>query len=428
MRTNKLSTPPVRKIEAEQYSFGYEPEPPIGSKSDLKSTSRSALLATAEATAQRQDWYPSLDRFAFRCRIPLDPALTTDPKATAEALGFPDLSIISGISKRTERWYIIVHLLPDNALTLHADQQSDGSYLIKKISGNASAILRGHNGAPANNESDLTAFLCRTKELASRCVPRNFHDQIIPGEPKSKSHWVSLEIYVHVADPDGRVFQRVVNMRHRLIRKGAQVYRGETVSLKGTNRSFTAYRKDLEMQRELNRFNATADPILRFELKLSGDMLPAYFPESCKQGDKVVSFTLGDLREAYLRFTRCIEGIQGTSSASECPPVGRFIAEVAQRYGAPIEELIRLYATEKALKSTAKLRSEAARHFATLGETDPSDLFNDEALMRQPAIVIPALEDAVGNMVERFAFSQPAITRAYTEHGRRGEFTPRPNL
>jgi hypothetical protein len=382
---------------------------------------------------------PSIDRFRFAVKLPIDPQVVNDHEKFASTHGFPDLSLKFGYDQRTRRRTVLITLLPNNALQVFAEQVGS-RWTARSVMGTAGSIINGHNGRVISGDYDWTAVLGRTRHLCSKLIPEFFHDEIIPGESKtSLSYWTYLEVFFHAEDPDDSLFNAFRCMRHRLIRKLARYYDKETVALLGKTLKFVVYDKTSEMVSTLEKFNAPIPPrVLRFELRLSSAALPTHFAQKrnlreINEKPRVVAFTLDDMKEVFLRFVRELDGVYMDRAPKRAPAVARFIGEVARRSNMTTLDLTTLYATEKELSpaSLSQLRSDAAKHYAALGDTRAQDVFSEDAFNNQPSIVVPRLEEAMGDMVGRFGFQNMAIARAYTilpAYGLQpdGRFVPQP--
>jgi hypothetical protein len=377
---------------------------------------------------------PSIDRFRIAVAgLPIHPGIIDDPEEFAARHGFTDVSVTTRFDKRRRRRIAIIELLPNGALALFLEEIA-GRWNVRSISGTAGALLYGHNGR-ALSEVALIAVLCRIRYFCGKLILENFHDQIIPGEsPTSDSYWSLLEIFVQLSDSSGELLRSFRNMRHSKIRNLARYFANKTPSLTGKKVKFIVYDKSAEMASTLEKFKEPVPPpILRFELRLGSAELPLHFNAHNRRRIgtryRLVKFTSEDLGDVFLNFVGELQGVYFDTSTKKLSAIARFIGQVSRRTGFPTLELAELYAEEKELSapSLSQLRGDAAKHFAALGNTRVDDVFSAEALSNQPSITVSKLEEAIGDMVERFAFTNVAITRAYTSYGRQDQFVPVPH-
>jgi hypothetical protein len=382
---------------------------------------------------------PSLDRFRFAVKLPIDPLAVNDPDKFAVTHGLPDFEVKRGYSKRKGCRTAIITLKANNAAQMFVEEIGS-NWFTRSVMGTAGSVLFGHNSRVLSTDYELTAVLGRVRQICGKLIPGNLHDQIIPGESKtSLSYWTCLEIFFQAEDSDGSLFNAFRCMRHPLIRKLARDYTNETVALMGKALKFVVYDKSSEMSSTLEKFDAPIPPrVLRFELRLQSAALPTHFAQKrnlreINEKPRVVAFTLDDMKEVLLKFVRELDGVYVDKATKKLPTMARFIGEVARKSGLPTLELATLYAAEKDLTpaSLSQLRSDSAKHYAALGDTRAQDVFSEEAFLNQPSIVVPRLEEAVGDMVRRFAFPNMAITRAYTDMRKfgtqpSGHFIPEP--
>lgn len=352
----------------------------------------------------------------------------------ASNLGLPHAQITTHRDDRKNCRTAHISLLPCDALTLFAEER-EGEWFAKSTSCTSSSVIKGHNAYAITEDAAFTAFLGRTRDLISKIVMPSHHDHIIPGEnPKSKTYWSSLEIFVQLADPLERFMSDFRNMKHESINKRATHYDGETISLLGRYRTFTVYRKDIEMAKELAKFGGTSGPLVRFEMKLRGPAVAQHFPGKHNRRmidgkSRLVCFTLADLRSVFRTFIKDLYGVFPPPEVPKANAYARTLAIISKNHRIPLDSMVKEYAEQRPLTSEGKadFLRQAKRYYGSLSELNLEELFSDEAMLNQPSIVLPDLEAPLEGMVARYAFSSMGIASAYTSLYANGRFVPLPS-
>lgn len=365
---------------------------------------------------------------------PLNPDLLTDPAIFATRHCIPDLDVQVGFNKRNGRRYANIHLLPNRCLSVYAEESLSG-WRALRAELTAPSLLHGHNGVTIHSDRLLTAFLSRAAWHLLKILPDSSIADVIPGLAKdSDCYWSSLELAWHRPDPDGTLFRSFQNMGHPSIRSKSVLYSGESLTLPGKKMRFIAYRKDLQMQREIDRFHDSeeaVEPVLRFELSLKGDKLAALVAakkREIRDAQRLVGFTLGDLRYTFRTFVAGLTGVTSSGpGSSKLPSISKFIARMGVDYNAPTDTACALYSDIKGLKaaSASKLRKEARSAFGQIQALDLTEAFSDAAFDSQPQIHLERLEASLSDVIKKHAWDDRTLAEIYTDHFLHG-FQPLP--
>jgi hypothetical protein len=297
---------------------------------------------------------------------------------------------------------------------LIADCGGKGLWL-RRVEFNPGRLFNGHNGNLLTTAQVVTAFALLCQKIEPLLVDAEDAFRLIPGCPDSPSYWLSVEIAMHLCDPDGGLLSSLRNATHTAIRKKATVYEGESITL-GTRRSelmINIYRKDIEMARTLEEFGVMEGAeILKIEVTLRKDKLLSLLGtpgnttklSSVYAGDngtaslRVVRFRAAEVIASHKKIVRELRGIakaiiKGDLPGNERP--GRMLGLVAVRTGTPLEELLNVVRMRFGLPPITVTRMRAAAlNEISLSDGPTVNLFDDERYLNQPIISIPQLERA----------------------------------
>jgi len=378
-----------------------------------------------------------LDRVGFDTNLLVDPTVITE--ANSEHIKNVRLPKDDPTGKyRTERTLLVeLH----GGVRLRISDCGVKGYWLRRVELNVGKLTNHHNGGLPSTPQVVTAFAVVCQKIEPLLADPGDAVLLIPGGHKgSPSYWSSVEIDMHLHDPDETLLSSLRNVRHPGVRKKATVYDGESITL-GNRRGglmISFYRKDLEMASDLEEFGVKdAAQILRVEVTLRKDALLRYLglPGNTAMVSSVYSrgtgvpqarlvrFEAADIMAAHKKITGELKGISKVVAKGDLPTnerPGRMLGLVARHTGTPVEELLELYRIRFVPASCTMTRMRAAAlDEISLNPGPAAELFTEDRYNNQPVISIPQLEQS-GYPDDYPSKYRPLIEAAY---GTRPAFT-----
>lgn len=297
------------------------------------------------------------------------------------------------------------------AATLLASKLPGSTFELYEVRYNPGKLINGHNGHVLTEED----FLQSLSVLRAVITPL-LHDEkdwihIVPGlDPKGRASWHNLEIPFHVIDDDGRILSGFGNGKHKKINVPPSYnYNGQSILFENSTAELCirAYRKDIHM-RKVERGTASADGVLRIEVKLEGEKLREYLRSGTWkiiEGElRLVSFSSADLRSAHAKVMSGFTGVY----TSKIPAVdvacqdkmGDYIGWVSTQTDLTVDKQVDFSisrysshvvpGTERNKKS--QLRIAARKFLEQVSTIKFNTLFSADAWNLQPGVSVPKVE------------------------------------
>ena len=335
-------------------------------------------------------------------QLEIHPALVANPDQFAAEHNLPLLEWQPKPTRRTKdgkpRHTAKLSPFADDALVIWA-VRSGRRYFAYLLEFNPAKLLYGHNGVPLGSPYRLCEALSELHAWVAILLRKQaYSDYVIPGLKRgSGAYWSTLEILIHLLDPDGRLLHAFSNCSHASIRKQAFDVSGESRKLRGSLMAVSIYRKDLELERLARKFEVhTALPsILRVEYTLSGTKLQSYFGTG--EG-KLTSFTFDDLRRVHAKITSELRGVfyLPDPRSTKATVNAQFIAAQVLKGRASADELISDYVAVSGCNrnTLSTLRRDVRTLLEQASPIQVGKIAGIDAFRNQPEIRIPKLESS----------------------------------
>ena len=241
----------------------------------------------------------------------------------------------------------------------HISVGEDGSrWQIKKIRVALPRWLWGHNGRIIADHEDLLIALHRYHTVAGLLVEDHDRHRLLPGLGEAnKTYWSSIELPIHVPDPDGRLLEAFKNMSHRESQSRASI-KDSSASLSAFGLLIRVYDKERQLSgskegKDLGTLTRAGENFLRLECKWSGetlhDRLAASRPQRTARGQEdadplAAGFSFETLRKSFDEELRNVCGVfVPDKSLKRRHVVPRLLAQIAFTQDIPLEYVLSSY-------------------------------------------------------------------------------------
>lgn len=283
--------------------------------------------------------------------IMVRPELVTSPPAPWE-------SELSGRKYNHEHGRSVTYWtlsFANRSLELKIISLDDEEYFINQLSFNPCRLLYGHNAAMIRSHEEFLVALAGVHEMLSKLLGIKIANLMIPGLVEgSGSHWAGIEIATQIADPGGKIFSGMRDLRHHLVKKPMLSVKGESYALKGKKLCIQVYNKHLEISRK--RVHPGYDQpheTLRIETKPMAGHL-AYFvcaDASAKlagwKDQRLITFRFEDLFQAHQRVLSEAKGLYYQDSGnSEASKLNNVLAKFSLLSAMPVGDIVSMMRTD----------------------------------------------------------------------------------
>lgn len=351
--------------------------------------------------------YMPIDRLVFATDLPVQADLVADPAIFLDSNKISCADITekpANLGKNSPR-QLWLSITGNASIRLRIEEVRSGDWRLRKVEFNPGKLLHYHNGRVLDVEEAVTAFGLLCQAVEPLLADGEDIARLLPGcHANSPSFWKEIEIPLHLDDSGDRILAALKNIRHPRIRKKATEHEGESVTIGGkrSKLKIIAYRKDLEMARDIDRFYPDAHfPVVRLEVTLRGDLLMERLGSSLnvatiRKTPRLVRFSGEDLIRAHKAIVRELKGVVGVQTADVLPTdekVGRFMALVAHRTNEAIEAWLDIYKRrfDPSGNTLSRLRKAALAEMELI-PPDVPDLFSDDSYTFQPHVLLPRIE------------------------------------
>lgn len=255
-----------------------------------------------------------------------------------------------------DKWATI-KIGPGAATHVHVGED-ESRWRIKKIRVALPRWLWGHNGRIIADHEELLVALHRFHTVAGLLVEDHDRYRLLPGlGENNRTYWSSIEFPVHVPDPDGRLMEAFMNMRHRESRSRAWI-KDSSASLSASGLLIRAYDKERQLGgssegKDLGTLTRAGEKFVRLECKWSGevlhDRLAEAQPKRSERGQEdadllAAGFSYETLRKSFDAELRRVSGVfVPDKSLKGKHVVPRVLAQIAFTQEIPLENVLATY-------------------------------------------------------------------------------------
>jgi hypothetical protein len=295
--------------------------------------------------------------------------------------------------------------------TLFASKLPGSTFELYEVRYNPGKLINGHNGHVLTEEDFLRALSVLRAVITPLLHDENDWIHIVPGlDSKGRAYWHNLEIPFHIIDEDGRIISSFGNGKHEKINVPPSYrYHGQSILFVNSTGDLhiRAYRKDIQM-RKAERGTASADGVLRIEVKLEGEKLREYLDRGTwkvMEGEpRLVSFSSADLRSAHAKVMSGFTGVYTSGIPAvdvACKDkMGDYMGWVSTQTDLTVDKQVAFgicryssgLASGSMRNKKSRLRIAARKFLEQVSTIKFNTLFSDDAWNLQPGVSVPRVE------------------------------------
>lgn len=379
--------------------------------------------------------YIPLDKTTIKTKLRIHPDLFDDPSNYIDEhhLQIRTFNLTQGKCKRGTTRNLTLDVLSYKGIKAKLRKVSDEPLSEVTIEFNPGVCLFSHNGSALLLREFFDALEVLAAHLRPILLDPNDWIDLIPGlRSNGVAYWHYLELFLQIADPNGRVLSGYRNV---------QGYRCDTpirhwdnsieIGRKGSNMQFSIYRKAFEMLAH-NRLSPeqleNEEDILRLEVRLMGKKLVQNFSNERNVEEidgvmRLVRFYPQDCVQAHRASFSNLRGVYHSNVPLETStpkvqnaPLGRLLARVAldPRTSHKYQELrnhLQFY-TGASSKTMGDIMTAGIEELSSLSSLMKEDIFSDAAYRSPSSIVSKMRELKVFHEIDDTSLS-PLICKEY---------------